>query len=69
MPKKKLGICLQEENYYEEEIIKTQDDIEEPIEVTSKVSNKNSTKELFEYSDEEPIEVIDKYQMKNQLKN
>ena len=27
--KEKLGICLYEENYYEEEIIKIQDDIEE----------------------------------------
>ena len=29
MLKEKLGICLYEENYYEEEIIKIQDDIEE----------------------------------------
>ena len=48
MLKEKLGICLYEENYYEEEIIKIQDDIEEtdkePIEVTDKVSNEKSTK-------------------------
>ena len=30
MFEERLGICLYEENYYEEEIIKTQD--EEPIE-------------------------------------
>ena len=41
MFKEKLGICLYEENYYEEEIIKIQD--EEPIEEISKVSNKKST--------------------------
>ena len=29
MLKEKLGICSYEENYYEEEIIKIQDDIEE----------------------------------------
>ena len=38
-----LGICPYEENYYEEEIIKIQD--EEPIEEISKVSTK-STKAL-----------------------
>ena len=40
MLKEKLGICIYEENYYEEEIIKIQDDIEEsdkkPIEVIDK---------------------------------
>ena len=51
MFKEKLGICLYEENYYEEEIIKIQD--EEPIEEISKVSNKKSTKELSEESDNE----------------
>ena len=63
--KEKLGICLYEENYFEEEIIKIQNDIEksdeEPIEVIGKVSNEKSTKkltkELIEESDEEPIEV------------
>ena len=43
MFKEKLGICSYEENYYEEEIIKIQDDIEESdkeaIEVIDKVSN------------------------------
>ena len=34
----KLGICIYEESYYDEEIIKIQD--EEPIEEVSKVSNK-----------------------------
>ena len=60
MLKEKLGICLYEENYYEEEIIKIQDDIketdEELIEVISKVTNEKSTEELIEYSDEEQIE-------------
>ena len=62
--KEKLGICIYEENYYEEEIIKIQDDIEETdeelIEVISKVLNEKSTKELIEYSDEESIEVTGK---------
>ena len=43
MFQEKLGICLFEENYYEEEIIQIQDDIEEIykelIEVIRKVSN------------------------------
>ena len=55
MLKEKLGICAYEENYYEEEIIKIQD--EEPIEEIGKVSNekstKESTKELIEESDNE----------------
>ena len=42
MLKEKLGICHYEENYYEEEIIKIQEDIEEtdeePIEAIGKVS-------------------------------
>ena len=42
--KEKLGICLYEENYFEEEIIKIQD--EESVEEISKVSNKKSAKEL-----------------------
>ena len=68
MFEEKLGICLYEENYYEEEIIKIQDDIEEtdkkPIEVIGKVSKEKSTKkltkELIEESDKEPIEVRDR---------
>ena len=55
MLKEKIGICLYEENYYEEEIIKIQD--KEPIEVISKVSTKkltnNLTKELIKKSDNE----------------
>ena len=47
MFKEKLGICLYQENYYEEEIIKIQD--EEPIEVIDKVL----TKKLIEKSDNE----------------
>ena len=42
MLKEKLGICPYEENYYEEEIIKIQDDIEE----TDKESTKKLIKEL-----------------------
>ena len=61
MLKEKLGICLYEENYYEEEIIKIQD--EEPIEVIGKVSNEKSTKkmtkELIEESDEYSDEELD----------
>ena len=44
MLKEKFGICPYEENFYEKEIIKTQD--EEPIEEIGKVPNKKSTKEL-----------------------
>ena len=42
MFKEKIGICLYEESYYEEEIIKIQD--EKPIEIIRKVSTKKSTK-------------------------
>ena len=49
MFKEKLGICIYEENYYKEEIIKIQD--EELIEVIDKVSNKKSNKRLIEESD------------------
>ena len=52
MLKEKLGICIYEENYYEEEIIKIQDDIEKTdeksIEVIGKASNEKSTKKLTE---------------------
>ena len=70
MLKGKLGICLYEENYYQEEIIKLQD--EEPIEVIGKVSTKKSTKkstkalidesnnESINKSDNESIEKINK---------
>ena len=57
MLKEKLGICLYEENYYEEEIIKIQD--EEPIEEISKVSTKKSTKALIDESDNESINESD----------
>ena len=72
MFKEKLGICIYEENYYEEEIIQIQNDIEETdkesIEVIDKLSNEKSTKkstkkltkELIEESDKEPIKVIDR---------
>ena len=42
MFKEKLGICLYEENYDEEEIIKIQD--KEPVKEISKVSTRKSTK-------------------------
>ena len=58
MLKEKLGICLYEENYYKEEIIKIQD--EEPIKEIVKVSNKISTKKLTKELDNKSIEVIDK---------
>ena len=61
MFEEKLDICPYEENYYKEESIKIQDDIEEtneePFEVIGKVSNQKSTKkltkELIEESDNE----------------
>ena len=59
MLKEKLGICLYEENYYEEEIIKIQD--EEPIEVIGKVSNEKSTKKLTKELIEESDEYSDEY--------
>ena len=49
MFKEKLGKCLYQENYYEEEMIKIQD--EESIEETNKVS----TKALIDESDSESI--------------
>ena len=51
MFKEKLGICLYEENYYEEEIIKIQD--EESFKIIGKVSNEKSTKKLIEESGNE----------------
>ena len=60
MFKEKIGICLYEEKYNEEEIIQIQD--EEPIEVIDKVSKgkvsnkkltKKLTKELIKESDNE----------------
>ena len=62
MFKEKLGICLYEENYYEEEIMKIQN--EEPIEEISKVSTKKSTKKstkaLIDESDNESDKESDK---------
>ena len=61
MFKEKLGICLYEENYYQEGIIKIQD--KEPIEVIGKVSTKKSTKKstkaLIDESDNESINESD----------
>ena len=51
MFKEKLGICLYEQNCYEEEIIKIQD--EESIEKIVKVSTKKSTKKLIVESENE----------------
>ena len=53
MFKEKLGICLYEENYYEEEITKIQD--EKPVEEISK----KSTKKLIEESNNESIKESD----------
>ena len=39
MLKEKLGICLYEENYYEEELIKIQDDMEESDEELIEIIN------------------------------
>ena len=61
MFKEKLGAFLYEENYYEEEIIQIQDDIEEtdkePIKVIDRVSNHESNKELAK----KISEVLNKY--------
>ena len=62
MLKEKLGICTYEENYYEEELIKIQDDIgETDKESTKKLIKelrKELTKESDKESDEELIEII-----------
>ena len=62
MLKEKLGICLYEENYYEEEIIKIQDDIEESdeelIEIINPKKDETSNESDKETSDEELIEII-----------
>ena len=57
MLKEKLYICLYEENYYEERIIKMQDGepIEEIVKVSTKKSTKKSTKALIDESDNESI--------------
>ena len=54
--KKKLGICLYEENYYTEEIIQIQDSTEVPsIKVINKVSTKKLAKKLIDESDNKSI--------------
>ena len=65
MLKKKLSICLYEENYYTEDIIQIQDNtkvpsIKEISKVSNKVSTKKSTKKLTKEADNKSIEVIDK---------
>ena len=59
MLKEKLGICPYEENYYEEEIIKIQDDIEESDEESNKKLIKELSKELTKESDKESDEESD----------
>ena len=61
MLKEKIGICSYEENYYEEEIIKIQDEetIEEIVIVSNKKSTKKLTKELIEEPDNESIKESD----------
>ena len=63
MLKEKLGICSCEENYYEEEIIKIQDDIEETsdeelIEIINPKKDETSDESDKETSDEKLIEII-----------
>ena len=63
MLKEKLGICPYEENYYEEEIIKIKDDIEETsdeelIEIINPKEDETSNESDKESSDEELIEII-----------
>ena len=53
MLQEKLGICLYEENYYQEEIIQIQD--KEQIDEISKVSTKKSTKALIDEPDNESV--------------
>ena len=57
MLKEKLGICPYEENYYEEETIKIQDDIEESDEELIEIINPKK--------DENLMNQIKKRQMKN----
>ena len=59
MLKEKLGICLYEENYYEEEIIKIQDDIKEADKESNKKLIKELSKELIKESDKESEEESD----------
>ena len=57
MLKEKLGICLYEENYYEEKI-KMQDDIEESEEELIEKYTVELSEESDEDTDEELIEII-----------
>ena len=69
MLKEKLDICLYEENYYTEEIIKIQDNTEVPsIKEINKVSNKKLTKKMTKEADNKSIKVIDKVLI-NELDN
>ena len=67
MFKEKLGICLYEENYYQEDIIKIQ--AEEAIEEIVKVSTKKSTKALIDKSDNESINESDNKSINNKSIN
>ena len=58
MLKEKRDKCPYEENYYEEEIIKIQDDIEETDKESTKKLIKELSKELDEESDEESYEEV-----------
>ena len=62
MLKEKLDICPYEENYYEEEIIKIQDDIEESdeelIEIINPKKDETSNESDKETSNEELIKII-----------
>ena len=62
MFKEKLGICSYEVNYYEEEVINMQDDIEESdeelIEIINSKKDETSNESDKETSDEELIEII-----------
>ena len=57
MLKKKLGICPYEENYYDEELIKIQDDIEESDEELIEKFTVELSEESDKDSDEELTEV------------
>ena len=57
MLKEKLGICSYEENYYEEELIKIQDDIEESDEELTEKLTVELSEEPDEDSDKELTEV------------
>ena len=60
MLKEKLGICPYEENYYVEEIIKIQDDIEESDKQSTKKLIKELSKELDKESDKDSDKESDK---------